>query len=116
MQRAALEGLSVGFHTRLSHDPHDDVAVALAGTAHGLRRSRMASLLLLIDAGLRLGVPVSIVRLKREQTGQSTSDEHRTRSRRLPSSCSLLRHPCLAQAFVHALATCEIDRMVAGGL
>ena len=34
---------------------------------------------MLFDAGLRLGVVVSIVALKRGETGQSTSDEHRTR-------------------------------------
>ena len=50
---------SYGASRALHRQPQDDVAVALAETAHGLRRSRTASLLLGFDARLRLGVVVN---------------------------------------------------------
>src|SRR5271170_5744164 len=69
---AASSGISTGPPRCSSHR-------ACAWPSDGRGR---ASLLTLFDAGLRLGVVVRIVRLKRGQTVQSTREERRTRSRR----------------------------------
>jgi hypothetical protein len=65
------------------------------------QRSRARRIYRRAGSRLRVCAVTCIVRLKRTQTGDSTSDEHRTRSRSCRQVASLLRQPRQAQPFEH---------------